>query len=427
MTLFWIISAAMIVAALALLAPTLLRSHAARSDTTEQLNVAIAREHLAELRKQKDAGELSEEEFNQAKQDLELALAQDLEGTSTHVTPAGRSGGGWALLVAALMVPAITVPLYLHIGSPELIAAQPAVQRAAGHGSNGEAPPIDELVAQLRSRLEANPDNPDGWYLLGRTYMRLQNYAEAAHAFEQVVRLLPDETAGLLSLADAITMRDGRRVGPRAMELLEKALQLDPNSVTAMWLLGNAAADNGDNAKAVDYWQRAYPLLDDEPAMQSELGQMISQAGGQPPVRTASLPPIMGGEGTAATPPASEGTVTDGASITVEVALAPAILDKASPGDTLFVLARAESGPPMPLAVARHQVSELPLTVTLTDAMAMMPAMKLSSFSRVKVSAKVSKSGQAGTQAGDLVASDVVVDSADPPQSVQLLIDRVVE
>jgi len=119
--------------------------------------------------------------------------------------------------------------------------------------------------------------------------------------------------------------------------------------------------------------------------------------------------------------------VTDGASITVEVALAPAILDKASPGDTLFVLARAESGPPMPLAVARHQVSELPLTVTLTDAMAMMPAMKLSSFPRVKVSAKVSKSGQAGTQAGDLVASDVVVDSADPPQSVQLLIDRVVE
>ena len=283
MTLFWIISAAMIVAALALLAPTLLRSHAARSDTTEQLNVAIAREHLAELRKQKDAGELSEEEFNQAKQDLELALAQDLEGTSTHVTPAGRSGGGWALLVAALMVPAITVPLYLHIGSPELIAAQPAVQRAAGHGSNGEAPPIDELVAQLRSRLEANPDNPDGWYLLGRTYMRLQNYPDAVYAFENVVRLLPDDTAGLLSLADAMAMRDGRRVGPRAVELLQKALTIDPQSVTALWLLGNAAAEQGDNAKALEFWQRAYPLLAGEPQMQTELGQMITRVGGQLP------------------------------------------------------------------------------------------------------------------------------------------------
>ena len=81
----------------------------------------------------------------------------------------------------------------------------------------------------------------------------------------------------------------------------------------------------------------------------------------------------------------------------------------------------------MPLAVARHQADELPLRVTLTDAMAMMPAMKLSAFPRVKVSAKVSKSGQAATQPGDMVAEDVVVDSAAPPESVQLLIDRVVE
>ena len=431
MTLFWIISAAMIVAALALLAPTLLRSHAARSDTTEQLNVAIAREHLAELRKQKDAGELSEEEFNQAKQDLELALAQDLEGTSTHVTPAGRSGGGWALLVAALMVPAITVPLYLHIGSPELIAAQPAVQRAAGHGSNGEAPPIDELVAQLRSRLEANPDNPDGWYLLGRTYTRLQNYPDEVYAFENDVRLLPDDTAGLLSLADAMAMRDGRRVGPRAVELLQKALTIDPQSVTALWLLGNAAAEQGDNAKALEFWQRAYPLLAGEPQMQTELGQMITRVGGQLPAATGGLPPIMGGAPSTAAADVPAGDVpadpSQGAAIVVEVALAPSLLEQVDPSDTVFVLARAESGPPMPLAVARHQAGELPLRVTLTDAMAMMPAMKLSAFPRVKVSAKVSKSGQAGTQAGDMVASDQVVTTQEPPDSVQLLIDRVVE
>ena len=102
-------------------------------------------------------------------------------------------------------------------------------------------------------------------------------------------------------------------------------------------------------------------------------------------------------------------------------------MDRASPEDTLFILARAESGPPMPLAVSRQRVADLPLQVTLTDAMAMMPAMKLSSFPRVKVSARISKSGQAGRQPGDLAAADVVVDRDQPPESVQLLIDQIVE
>jgi cytochrome c-type biogenesis protein CcmH len=429
MTLFWIITGAMIVAALALLAPTLLRRHAASADSTERFNVEIARERLADLVGEKDAGGLSDEEFAQAKRDLELALAQDLEGTS-EVKPATAGGGGrWALLAAAILIPLITVPTYLQIGSPQLIAGLPGSSpAAAGHGAGG-MPPVSELVEQLRARMEENPENAEGWFLLGRTYMRLQDYPQAVYAFEHVVELLPDEPAGLLSLADALSMRDGRRVGARAVELLEKALSIDPDSITALWLLGNAASDSGDNAAALGYWQRAYPLLKGEPAMQKELGQMITQAGGTLPEAPVALPPIMAVE-TAVPDPApatAEPTDTAGAAIVVEVALAPELMEQASPTDTVFVLARAESGPPMPLAVARQQVGDLPLKVTLTDAMAMMPAMKLSSFPRVKVSAKVSKSGQAGTQPGDMTAADVVVDSGAPPESVQLLINEVVE
>jgi cytochrome c-type biogenesis protein CcmH len=440
MTVFWTITAAMIVVALALLAPTLLRRHAARSDATERFNVEIARERLADLVKEKEAGGLSDEEFAQARQDLELALAQDLEGTAAPA-PAARSGGRWALLAAAVLIPLITLPVYLQIGSPHLIESRPgASQAAAGHGASGEMPPVTELVEKLRKRMEQDPDNAEGWFLLGRTYMRLQNYTQAVNAFENVVRLLPDETAGLLSLADAMTMQNDRRVGARAIELLEKALQLDPNSVTALWLLGNAASDRGDNAAALGFWQRAYPLLDAEPAMQNELGQMISQAGGKVPSSLSSLPPIMSAapQAVAAAPAApsaapaaaaapTETADAEGAAIVVEVALAPFLMEQASPTDTLFVLARAESGPPMPLAVSRQQVSDLPIKVTLTDAMAMMPAMKLSSFPRVKVSARISKSGQAGSKPGDLAAGDVVVESGNPPESVQLLINRVIE
>jgi cytochrome c-type biogenesis protein CcmH len=169
--------------------------------------------------------------------------------------------------------------------------------------------------------------------------------------------------------------------------------------------------------------------------MQAQLAQRIRGAGGEPPADTRSLPPIMPPPAapatTAATAADTSGggaaTAAGGAEIRVEVAVAPALLGQVEPGDTLFVLARAESGPPMPLAVSRHRADELPLTVTLNDSMAMMPAMRLSAFPRVKVSARISKSGQAGTQPGDLVAGDQVVDSATPPDSVQLLINRVVE
>ena len=286
---------------------------------------------------------------------------------------------------------------------------------------------MSELVVQLRERMEANPENAEGWFLLGRTYMRLENYTEAADAFERVVQLVPEEPAALMSLADAIAMRDGGRIGAKSLELLEKALSLDPNSVTALWLLGNAAAETGDNAKAIELWQRAFPLLSEEPAMQAELGQRIVQAGGTPPAVAAppELPPIMAPAATVA--PSAPASADGGAAIKVEVALSPELFDRVSDNDTVFILARAENGPPAPLAVARHRVVELPLTVTLTDAMAMMPAMKLSSFPQVKVSALVSKSGQAGRQAGDMTATDITVDTADPPASVQLLVNQVVE
>lgn len=429
MTLFWTISAVMMLAALALLAPTLLRQHRAADDDTESQNVAIARERLAELEKARKGGELSDEEFAQGRQDLELALAEDLEGTRGPMPSQRQGGGRIALLSAALLVPLITVPLYLQIGSPQLIEAMPGNHAAmGGHtGQGDQMPPISELAERLRQRMEADPDNAEGWFLLGRTYMRLQSYADAVYAFEKVVALLPEDPAGLMSLADATTMRDGGQIGARSIELLEKALRIDPNSVTALWLLGNSAADDGDTAKALDYWQRAYPLLAEDPRMQANLGQRITAAGGTLPTSAAppALPPIMTAPAQSAPPTGTAGTA--GATIQVQVALAPALLEKAAPQDTLFVLARAESGPPMPLAVARHRVDDLPLEVTLSDAMAMMPQMKLSSFPRVKVSAIVSKRGAAGTQAGDLVASDQVVETANPPENVQLLIDTVVQ
>ncbi|NBC47383.1 MAG: c-type cytochrome biogenesis protein CcmI [Gammaproteobacteria bacterium] len=437
MTLFWMITAGMILATLALLAPTLLRKLPARSDTTEQLNVAIARERLAELVKQRDASELSDEEFAQARRDLELALAEDLGETATaepaRTEPQGRPQARWALPASALVILAITVPVYVQIGNPGLIDPSSSdTQVAEGHSGSGETPPIDELVEQLRARLEAKPSDVEDWYLLGRTYMSLRQYADAVYAFEHAVELAPNELSALLPLVDALVRRDNGQLSARTVELLERVRSINPDSITALWLLGKAAADNGDLSQALAHWQRAYPLLGEQPEMQKELAGLIRRAGGEPPETVDDLPSIMATAPVAArsAPPttgAAPAAAAEDAAIVVEVALTPALMEQVTETDTVFVLARAESGPSMPLAVARHQAGELPLRITLTDAMAMMPALKLSSFDRVTISAKVSKSGQPRTQPGDMLAGDRLVETGNPPGSVQLVIDRVVE
>ena len=435
MTLFWMITAGMILTALALLAPTLLRKRPTGSDTTEQLNVAIARERLAELVKQRDAGELSDEEFAQARRDLELALAEDLGDTASAAPAPSGPQARWALPVSALLIVAITVPVYVKIGNPELIKPSvSATQVPEGHSGNGETPPIDELVKKLRARLEAEPSNVEDWSLLGRTYMNVHQYADAVYAFEHVVELTPNELPALLSLVDALATRDQGQLGARAVELLERVRSIDPDNVTALWLLGIAAARNGDLPQALEDWQRAYPLLGEEPEMRKELAGLIRRAGGEPPRSVEGLPPtIETGPDLEPTAPLTTdaapaaAAVAEGAAIVVDVSLTPALMEKVSKTDTVFVLARAEDGPPMPLAVARYQAGELPLRVTLTDAMAMMPALRLSSFDRVKVSAKVSKSGQPRTQLGDMVAGDRLVETDNLTNSVTLVIDRVVK
>lgn len=433
MTLFWMITAGMILATLALLAPTLLRKLPARSDTTEQLNVAIARERLAELVKQRDAGELSDEEFAQARRDLELALAEDLGETATAEPARTAHQARWALPASALLIVAITVPVYVQIGNPGLIDPSSGdTQVAEGHGGSGETPPIDELVEQLRARLEAKPSDVEDWYLLGRTYMSLRQYVDAVYAFEHAVELAPNELSALLPLVDALVRRDNGQLSARTVELLERVRSINPDSITALWLLGKAAADNGDLSQALAHWQRAFPLLGEQPEMQQELAGLIRRAGGEPPETVGDLPSIMAtAPGAARSKPpttdAAPAAAAEDAAIVVEVALTPALMEQVTETDTVFVLARAESGPSMPLAVARHQAGELPLRVTLTDAMAMMPALKLSAFDRVTVSAKVSKSGQPRTQPGDMLAGDRLVETGNPPGSVQLVIDRVVE
>jgi cytochrome c-type biogenesis protein CcmH len=207
-------------------------------------------------------------------------------------------------------------------------------------------------------------------------------------------------------LVDALSMVNDGNVPDEAVTLLDEILKEEPDAITALWLAGNAAHQREQFAKAQAFWERAYPLLSGEPGMQQELGAMLSQVSQK--------------TGNAWQAPAPSTTAT----ITVNVALAPELLEKISDDDIVFIYAKAQQGPPMPVAVARHNVSELPIQVMLTDSMAMMPQMTLSTTKDVLVGARISKTGQAIAQSGDLQAKEVPMNIAST-KPVSLLINQI--
>jgi len=378
-------------------------------------NIAIARERLAELEAERAAGETDEETYRQARAELENVLAEDIAAGESGDSAVAGGGGRWALGVILLAVPLIAVGLYWQIGSPQMVTGAIAQPTGGGHGvgEGGEMPPVDQLADMLADKLEQNPDNPDGWYLLGRTYMSMQRFQDAAEAFERLYELVGDEPAVLLALADAVAMTQEARISGRPAELAQRALELEPDNTTALWLSGKGAAESGDYLAAVGYWRKVEAQVQDDPQTAAEIRSLIAQAQREGGIPDEQMPP------TVAAP-----EVAAGAAVKVTVALDGSLADKVSPEDTVYVFARALEGPGMPLAVESYRAGDLPVTVTLTDEMAMLPQARLSNFDRVQVGARVSKSGDAMQSSGDLVSESVEVEVADP-QDVALVIDTV--
>jgi cytochrome c-type biogenesis protein CcmH len=402
----------MLVAVLGLLAAALLRRRNLHELDRNQQNVRIARERLAELQAEHQRGELSDETFDQEKIELEQTLLSDLDGSSSGAVHGSSLPGRLTTGGLLVLVPLLAIGLYLALGAPQdMDKSGPGAgaDEAPMLAHNGEGlPPIEELVGKLQDKLKANPSDPSGWYLLGRTYSTMRRYADAVKAYEKVLSLVGDNPKVMVALADSLAMTQNGDMAGRPAELVAKVLKQTPNDPTALWLAGMAAQQSGHLEQALDYWKKLYPLVASDADSQKEVRTMMEAVQtklGRPvsDLKLAEAAPaaMSPGPGT----PASAG----GRSITVKVSLDQSLSGRVSPSETLFVFARAVSGPPMPLAVARKKVSDLPLTVTLDDSMAMMPAMRLSNFDQVSVTARISKSGQPIASSGDLQSNPVTV------------------
>lgn len=406
---FWPMALLLILLALMFVVIPLLMNSGSRGVGRAALNLDVARDQLDELRADLEAGRLAEADYAAARHDLERQLLDDL-GEEDGGPGRSDAGGRWLLVVVLVLMPVMAVGIYQQLGTPQAdqlkLAAPPVPADVAGAPHS-----VEDMIAALAAKLEANPDDPEGWYMLGRSYAAINRYTAAADAYRRAIELVGDDAELLSSYADLLVMTHNGEFNDEVGELLNRAIKADPGHAKSRWLLGHWKARRGDTGGAVEQWQLALAALPPGSDNATAIQRQISELQGR---RNPVAEPA---------PVTASSAARPGGSIEVKVELDPALRARVDSDDTLFIFARPTGGARMPLAVVRKRVADLPLQVTLDDSLAMSPAMVLSGFEQVTVSARVSKSGQARPASGDLEGSlSPVVVGGEP---VQLLIDRV--
>ncbi len=401
---FWIISAILIVIALAFILPALLKPEELYDATREQ-NITIAKEQLAELELRFEQGDIDQENYQSTRNELELSLFNDLSESNTNLSDSSSSSGVGTWLIL-LLIPLIAVPVYLNLGNldfakqldPKMVALDAA--KASMPLKPDGTPDIEKIIANLKAEMDSNPTDPKGWFMLGRSYMLLKRYPEAAESFDKSLSLRPDRAETMLSLADALSMDNQGMLVGRPRKLVNKALTIEPENITALWLSGMAASQENEYLEAIAQWQKVLPFLDDKPDEKTAVNGLIAEAKSRlKPEQQTELAVVESQNQEKNNADSSE---IKSAGINVSISLSDSLKDQVSPDDFVFIYAKAMNGPPMPLAAVRKQVKDLPFDVVLNDDMAMMPSLKVSSFSKVSVGARVSKTGQPIPQNGDL-------------------------
>jgi cytochrome c-type biogenesis protein CcmH len=374
---FWLCAGLLLLAALAFLLIPVLRGRKAQAEEDRTaLNVSLYQERLQELQGQHEAGALNDEQLQHGRDEAARELLADTEGAGapSRFAALGRT----VPLVAALLMPVLGFGLYQHWGAIDEVeqvrtfAAQPKS--------------IEEMTARLEASVQSNPDSAEGWYFLGRAYMAQERASDAAAAFERAVGVAGREPELLGQWAQALYFAGNKQWNEQMQALTDEALKADPEEVTSLGLLGIAAYEDGRFTAAIGFWERLVAVLPEQDPSRQAIQGGIERARER-----------LDGPTEEAQTPAAAGQLT------VKVELAAALQDQVQPSDSVFVFARAASGPPMPLAVKRLTVADLPAQVSLSDSDAMMPQLKISGFEQVQLVARISRSGNA--TAGEWIGS----------------------
>jgi cytochrome c-type biogenesis protein CcmH len=391
---FWLAAGLLLLVALSfLLIPVLRERRAQREEDRTALNVALYQERVAELQAQQAEGVLDAAQLDSGRAEAARELLADTEGAAApRVSRLGKP----LPLLAAVLVPVLGLGLYLHFGAADKVELTREFAQAPQS--------MEEMTQRLERAVAAQPDSAEGLYFLGRTYMAQDRPADAAKMFERAANLAGRQPELLGQWAQAQYFADGKKWSEQIQKLTDEALKADPKEVTSLGLLGIAAFEGERYQEAIDYWNRLLAQLPPDDNSRAALQGGIERA--------AERLKASGGK-------VAEAAAPKAALLTVSVDLASELKGKVQPGDSVFIFARATSGPPAPLAAKRLTVADLPVTVELGDADAMMPQLKLSNFPEVQLVARISRAGQ--PTAGEWIGrSGPLASSTTAPQKLTI-------
>lgn len=419
MTVFWAVAALFLLGALLMLLPALLQPGAG-GVSLSSANLAVHRDQLREAEGDLAAGLLGADQLAQTRREIQRRVLEDGGAAVSALASAGPARRtAWLL---ALLIPLASVLTYLQLGDPQAVV--PALPAAPGDRHSVTPDQIQKMVAALGERLKAQPDDAEGWLMLGRSYTALGRYRDAATALRRAQALVPPNATLLADLADVVGMANNKRLAGEPARLVQQALDLDPRHVKALALAGSVSFEAKDYPGARRHWGQLLAVLPaDSPMARSVQGSMAEAAQLEAGGPVAAGPGGGGAGGSTAEAAAAPVAGSRATAISGQVVLSPELAARVAAGDTLFIFARAAQGPRMPLAILRRPADGQPADFTLDDAMAMAPNLKLSGFAQVVVGARISRSGNATPQPGDLVGQSGVV--APGAQGLRIVIDRV--
>jgi len=345
-------------------------------------NAKVYRDQILDLDREHDSGHISDEEWQQSRDELSLRL---LEDTSAVDDPAAKTEKPaiWTAVVLAVALPLGSMGMYMWVGQPE--ALNPLALKTPDQVDPKD---LTKMAQTLAEKLQDKPDNLQGWVMLGRTYRTLENFDAALRAYDSALKLSDDDDLKLERIEVIAMQRQGQFEG-EPWNVIREVLQRDPQHFGALLTAGSASYAEGKFAEALKYWEQARKPLDannpDLAGLESAIATVRERLG-MPPAKAA---------------PAA----TSGLNVTGQVSLSASLKSKAGPNDVVFIYATPANGDRMPLAIFKTTVSQLPFNFTLDDSTAMAPDRKLSAAGEVMVKVRVTKSGNAMPQSGDLSGS----------------------